>query len=274
MVDYSKLAQATQKVADSKPAAKKSAYQNRIADSKKLTYEQKKAIKDAIKKRKQAQWQKKAIKDAFSSSGKKVVKVHNSDEASEALWSGKTIDTSEWDEKDYTVDDFFIAFEDFQLDDTPEPMHIEHNGDLATLVFDEDISDSKRSFCQRVKRRKMIKDSKTFLKSLKVKDSYKNLFKKVKDALEDTETTEDAVCAALDTITEDTPAEDVLAAVVEVLGDTIDELQAEEEYTDEELDEIEDIPEDEESIDSEIEDSLKRVAALKRAKSKLADSKK
>lgn len=177
MVDYSKLAQATQKVADSKPAAQTIAHNKRVADSKKLTDEQKKAIKDAIEKRKQ-----KSTK---------------------------------------------------------------------------------------------IEDSKKFLKALKVKDSYKDLFKKVKDALEDTETTEDAVCAALDTITEDTPAEEVLATVVEVLGDTIDELQAEsDEYTDEELDEVEDIPEDEESIDSEIEDSLKRVAALKRAKTKLADAKK
>lgn len=181
MVDYSKLAQAAQKVADSKPAAQKPAKQNRVADSKKLTDEQKKAIKDAIEKRKQAQQQKST----------------------------------------------------------------------------------------------KIEDSKEYFKALKVKDSYKDLFKKVKDALEDTETTEDAVCAALDTITEDTPAEDVLATVVEVLGETIDELQAEDdEYTDEELDEIEDIPEDEESIDSEIEDSLKRAAALKRAKTKLADAKK
>lgn len=180
MVNYSKLSQVTQKVADSKPAAQKSVSQRRVADSKKLTDAQKKAIRDAIAKRKQVQ--------------QKTTK---------------------------------------------------------------------------------IEDSKNYLKALKVKDSYKNLFKKVKDALEETETTEDAVCAALDTITVDTPAEDVLAAVIEVLGETVDELQAEDdEYTDEEIDEVEDIPEDEDTIDSEIEDSLKRVAALKRAKNKLADAKK
>lgn len=72
------------------------------------------------------------------------------------------------------------------------------------------------------KNTKRISDS---YAKFKITDSYKSLKKKIKDDLEDTETTEAAVEAALADITPEAPAEQVLAAVVEILGDTIDTLQ-------------------------------------------------
>jgi len=60
-----------------------------------------------------------------------------------------------------------------------------------------------------------------------IKDSsnYKTLLKKVKDELSATEDTEAAIDAALDLLHE-APAEQVLAASIEVLGEAIDILEA------------------------------------------------
>lgn len=69
-----------------------------------------------------------------------------------------------------------------------------------------------------------IADSKVY-KKFRVTDAYKNLKRKIKDDLEETETTDEAIETALSEITPEAPAEQVLSAVIEVLGDTIDDLQ-------------------------------------------------
>lgn len=63
-----------------------------------------------------------------------------------------------------------------------------------------------------------------------IKDSasYPSILKKVKDELSETEDTESAIDAVLDLLHE-APAEQVLSATVEVLGEAIDALQEEEE---------------------------------------------
>lgn len=77
-----------------------------------------------------------------------------------------------------------------------------------------------------------IKDSlmkKTALRkynAFKISDAYKNSKKRIKDALEDTETTEDAVAVGVNALA-DTPADQVIAAVIETLGEAIDMLQEE-----------------------------------------------
>lgn len=80
---------------------------------------------------------------------------------------------------------------------------------------------SKRS---REERKQSIADAEKKFSKFKVADSYVNLKKKIKDSLDETETTDGAVEAALAEITPDAPAEQVLAAVVEVLAETIDML--------------------------------------------------
>jgi soluble cytochrome b562 len=82
---------------------------------------------------------------------------------------------------------------------------------------------------RRAARKKAIEDAQKAkdFKMFKVTDGYKNLRKKIKDALEETETTEAAIEAALQEITPEAPAEQVLAAVIEILGETIDELEGE-----------------------------------------------
>lgn len=107
------------------------------------------------------------------------------------------------------------------------------------------VTDSKKAVSERKKeiidsikkrreeRKKQISDSKKYT-TFKISDTYKNLKKKIKDALEETETTEAAIEAAIAEITPDAPAEQVVASVIEILGDVIDELQA-----DQNLEEIE-----------------------------------
>lgn len=58
----------------------------------------------------------------------------------------------------------------------------------------------------------------------KVTDSFINAKKKIKDALEDTETTNDAVNVAIEALNE-VPAEQAIAAVIEVLAEAIDILE-------------------------------------------------
>lgn len=82
-----------------------------------------------------------------------------------------------------------------------------------------------RSQITNVGKKSKVEDSARKFKVFKVTDSYINLKKKIKDDLLETETTDEAVEAALSNINEDTPAEQVVAAVTEVLGETIDVLQ-------------------------------------------------
>lgn len=108
--------------------------------------------------------------------------------------------------------------------------------------------------------------------AIKVKDSYKSLVKKIKDELEETETTEQVVETALDNITAETPAEDVLVAVVEALGETIDQLEENQEVPEDE------VPEDEleETVDSctaRLTKLKKRLMDARVAKFKVSDGK-
>lgn len=106
--------------------------------------------------------------------------------------------------------------------------------------------------------RKAIKDSlvkRTALKRIQmIKDSesYKRNKKRIKDALEDTESTEEAIEAGVGALAEGVPAEQAIAAVIETLGEAIDILQ-------EQCPECAegDVPEVEEGADDEkVEDSL------------------
>lgn len=58
----------------------------------------------------------------------------------------------------------------------------------------------------------------------RVTDSYKNLLTKIKDEMSETETTDEAVEAVLEVMKE-APAEQVVAATIEILGETIDALE-------------------------------------------------
>lgn len=79
-------------------------------------------------------------------------------------------------------------------------------------------SAKKDSLASRSSRRvKRIKDSK----------AYNRIKRRIKDALEETESTEEAIEAAVGSLDEGAPADQVLSAVVEILGDVIDELQGE-----------------------------------------------
>lgn len=99
----------------------------------------------------------------------------------------------------------------------------------ASRVIDskKGLSDiQKKKIKDAIAKRKLGRASAPKYARIKVKDSYKNLLKKIKDELEETESTDAAIECALSNITPDTPAEDVLAAVMETLGETIDELSA------------------------------------------------
>jgi len=87
----------------------------------------------------------------------------------------------------------------------------------------KEILDSIRAR-RAARKARTIADSKNFRK-FRVTDAYRNLKKKIKDDLEETETTDEAIETALSEITPEAPAEQVLSAVIEVLGDTIDDLQ-------------------------------------------------
>jgi HSP90 family molecular chaperone len=60
--------------------------------------------------------------------------------------------------------------------------------------------------------------------SIKDSSNYKRLIKKIKDELSETESTEEAIDVALEALQE-APAEQVLAATVEVLGEAIDSIE-------------------------------------------------
>lgn len=70
---------------------------------------------------------------------------------------------------------------------------------------------------------KKVQDARAY-KTFKVTDSYRNALKKVKDALEETETTDDAINVAIEALNE-VPAEQAIAAVIEVLSEAIDILE-------------------------------------------------
>lgn len=86
------------------------------------------------------------------------------------------------------------------------------------------IADAKR---RREEKNQKVEDSKEYSK-FKVTDGFQSLKKKIKDEMLETETTEDAVAACLNAL-EGQPAEQVLAATVEVLAEAIDALQGAEE---------------------------------------------
>ena len=56
--------------------------------------------------------------------------------------------------------------------------------------------------------------------------SYRVLRSKLRKSIMDTESTEDAVCAVLSTLNENSDAVQTLSALVEVLGSVIDKLQS------------------------------------------------
>lgn len=70
-------------------------------------------------------------------------------------------------------------------------------------------------------------------RKFRVQDTYKALRKRIKDELDETETTSEAVDVVVEAL-EDAPAEQVLAATVEVLGQAIDALQEQVSPTDDE----------------------------------------
>ena len=85
----------------------------------------------------------------------------------------------------------------------------------------------ERRRASREEARKKVEDSESKkYETFKVTDSYKDLRKKIKDNLMETEDTEAAIQAALEALAE-APAEQVLAATIEVLAEAIDVLQVE-----------------------------------------------
>lgn len=97
-----------------------------------------------------------------SFSGEEIVKVHNEDEAYKALWDGNTIDVSDWSDESMSAQEFLERFVMFNLDESPEPMRLEEDGNLAWLEEDgeyNDVEDSRLLFRQRAELRKMIKDA-------------------------------------------------------------------------------------------------------------------
>lgn len=108
----------------------------------------------------------------------------------------------------------------------------------STHAQNHRVSDSTKEVLKRIRdarkarRQRQIDDAGTNYAKFKKSPSYIKLCKRVKDALESTETTEEAVGVALEQLTPDTPAEQTLAAVVETLGETIDQLTEEEDPDD------------------------------------------
>lgn len=91
----------------------------------------------------------------------------------------------------------------------------------AKLKAIRDAAERRRAA---IRNRKRLTDSNKY-STFRITDSYKSLFKKIKDELSETETTEEAINVALEAL-QDAPAEQVLAAVTEVLGEAIDVLEA------------------------------------------------
>lgn len=114
--------------------------------------------------------------------------------------------------------------------------------------------------------------------------SYFALRKRIKDELEETESTEDAIDAAVNIMEEEVDAnpKDVIAAVVEVLGDVMDTLPegageaaegGDDDYADEYEDEVSDSLRKRQVVRrNTVSDARKRVALRKR--SAVADSRK
>ena len=127
-------------------------------------------------------------------------------------------------------------------------------------AVDQQISDSRKKVEKSETRRTKVADSNNRRKladarnrSLRVRasDSYKSNFRRIKDELVSTESTEEAIAVVENAITE-LPAEEVAIAVVEVLAETIDKLT--EKLESEEIEEPAEEP-IEEPIEGPIEDS-------------------
>ena len=71
--------------------------------------------------------------------------------------------------------------------------------------------------------KRQVMDSKSYRK-FKVTDTFKNLKKRIKDELEETETTEEAVEVLIEALAE-APAEQVVAAATEVLAEIVEVLE-------------------------------------------------
>lgn len=116
-----------------------------------------------------------------------------------------------------------------------------------------------------------VADSEKKYRKFRVTDSYKSLVKKIKDDIEETVNTQEAVDVAIEALQE-APAEQVVAACVEVLAGTIDVLQENVATLAEAVPEVpaEEIPEEPE----EVEDSAKKIQdAIARAKAILKNKK-
>lgn len=106
-------------------------------------------------------------------------------------------------------------------------------------ISDSSVEEKKAKLKAAIEKRKAIRDAAEKKKreeaakladskkysNFRITDAYKNLAKKIKDELSETETTEEAINVALEALQE-APAEQVLAAVTEVLGEAIDVLEA------------------------------------------------
>lgn len=119
---------------------------------------------------------------------------------------------------------------------------------------------------------KRVEDSvKKKYRKFRVTDSYKSLLKKIKDDFEETVNTQEAVDVAIEALQE-APAEQVVAACVEVLAGTIDVLQ---ENVATLAEAVPEVPEEEEVVEEteEIEDSKKIQDAIVRARAILKKKK-
>ena len=109
-------------------------------------------------------------------------------------------------------------------------------------------------------------------RKFRVTDSYKSLVKKIKDDMEETVNTQEAVDVAIEALQE-APAEQVVAACVEVLAGTIDVLQ---ENVATLAEAVPEVPEEEvvEEEETKVEDSAKKIQdAIARAKAILKGKK-
>lgn len=127
------------------------------------------------------------------------------------------------DEHNEFIDDFSKALDEFckkhpgfvKGEATPE--------EICMTYTEESVSDSRKP-CNLSFHKRRIKDNSHVDSKRFDKAALAALKRKIKDALEDTETTEEAQECALSFIDADTPAVEVLKAVIQVLSDTIDSL--------------------------------------------------
>lgn len=102
------------------------------------------------------------VVESIPDSNGNVVKVHNETEAYKSLCYWNIIDVSDWSDESMSAEEFLERFEMFNLDEWPEPLRLERNGNLAWLEEDKDyhdVEDSRLSFLQRAELSKMIKDA-------------------------------------------------------------------------------------------------------------------